>query len=159
MNLYSAVATNCPDYVREKMHADRDMINTVDTFYRRPPLYYAIAHQDVRMFRLLLTFRPDLSIQDRFGLDCLDYARYYDQLYGSRYCRRLFEHDPEFYRTRREMKWDGPDVDKDKNREFWERMRQKWDDVEDRNGGSFAVRRCDTSDEDDEENVEAYGNI
>lgn len=148
MNLYSAIATNNPDYVLERMHADRDMINQVDNYWGRPPLYYAIAHSDIRMFRLLLTYRPDISITDRFGLDCLDYARYYDRIFGYRFCERLFEYNPDFCRSRG---WHGVDADKDKNREFYRRMREKWDATEDKYAREFAVRRCDTSDEDDDE--------
>lgn len=130
MNLYTAIATNYPDYVREKLDADKDLINQTDHF-GRPPLYYAIGRQDLRMFRLLLLFRPRLDVIDKFGLTCLDYARYYDSVCGSRFCQYLAQYDPEFCEKNRKT-----------DEEWWE----KWEDVRERYRTQFVLFNYSDSD-------------
>lgn len=135
MNLYSAIATNYPDYVREKLNADKDLINQTDHF-GRPPLYYAIGRQDPRMCRLLLMYRPRLDIRDRFGLNCLDYARYYDSVCGSRFEECLTKYDPRFCENH---------FNRFQTKKEWFKF---WDDVRTTYRSDFVLFNYESSDSD-----------
>ncbi len=144
MNFFSRVATNCSESVRNTLDNDPHLVDSTD-YLSRPSLFYPIAFQSVRMFELLLRYRPDISITDDFGLTVVDYARHYDHVCGSRYVQRLAEYDPDFLRSRYDI--DVGEKDPDKIREVRARMRRVWSEVV--RHPRFVIHRFDTSDEDD----------
>lgn len=122
LSFFSAVATNYPQYVKESLSTDPTMIDSIEPYTGRPPLYNAIAFNDRHMFDILIQYRPDLTIVDRFGLGLMHYALFYDRLFGSDFVRRLCENN--------EYNYTHKDIDKWKKIE--KRMWEEWDDAHQR---------------------------
>lgn len=118
LSFFSAIATNYPQYVQETLVQDRSMIDALEPYSGRPPLYNAIAFNDRHMFDLLIQYEPDVTVVDHYGLSVIHYAMFYDRLFGSNFTRKLCEY-------KQYTQYDNKDVDKWK--EFEKQMWQEWD--------------------------------
>ena len=100
MNLFSAVATNYYHYVINAIK-NNDNLNQTD-YFKRTPIYYAIAYQSYDMIKLLLSHNIDLLCQDQFELNAYDYAFYYAKKYPMLYDFFSFCETEDYYQKR----WD-----------------------------------------------------
>ena len=82
------IVTDSYDNFKKMMDESPSLIHTPDR-YGRMPMYYAIEFQRSRMARLLLTYKPDLFREDRFGLTTIDYAVYYDEQFHTNFLELL----------------------------------------------------------------------
>lgn len=82
------IVTDSYDNFKKMMDESPGLIHTPDR-YGRMPMYYAIEFQRSRMARLLLTYKPDLFREDRFGLTTIDYAVYYDEQFHTNFLELL----------------------------------------------------------------------
>ncbi len=78
------IVTDSYDKLKKMMDDSPGLIHIPDR-YGRIPMYYAIEFQRSRIARLLLTYKPDLSREDRFGLSTIDYAIYYDEQFHTNF--------------------------------------------------------------------------
>jgi len=93
MSLYYSIASNNFNGIKIILDNNHSLINAVDN-YGRPNLYYSIAYGDLKMFKLLLSYNPDITIKDIFGLTCIDYAYLYDKHNSTKYLK-YFNHSIE----------------------------------------------------------------
>jgi hypothetical protein len=82
------IVTDSYDNFKKMMDESPGLIHMPDR-YGRMPMYYAIEFQRSRMARLLLTYKPDLFREDRFGLSTIDYAVYYDEQFHTNFLELL----------------------------------------------------------------------
>ena len=88
MSLSYSIASNNFNGIKNKLDNNPSLINEIDN-YGRPNLYYAIAYGDLKMLKLLLSYQPDLSVKDIFGLTCVDYAYLYDKHNSTNYSKYI----------------------------------------------------------------------
>lgn len=88
MSLYYSIASNNFNNIKIELDNNPSLINELDN-YGRPNFYYAIAYGDLKMLKFLLSYNPDLSIKDIFGLTCTDYAYLYDKHNSTNYLKYL----------------------------------------------------------------------
>lgn len=100
------IVTDNYDNLKKMLDESPDMIHMPDR-YGRIPMYYAIEFQRSRVARLLLTYKPDLLREDRFGLSTIDYAVYYDEQFHTNFLELLLP---------------GASINIDVYKEKWERV-------------------------------------
>jgi len=71
--LFFAAATNGINYVRGVLEKNPSMLN-IKNEEERTLVFYPVLYRSLDMLKLILSFKPDLSIKDKFGLTVYDYA-------------------------------------------------------------------------------------